>query len=99
MPMRESAIEKYAVQQAGFLGGWAIKLDPTGVKGIPDRLVLLPNRPAFFLELKRPVGGRLDAAQIVWHEQLRARGFRVYVAPTKDAVDAALEEVRRSQPG
>ena len=50
--MREKVIEQYFVAEVKKLGGIALKLNSTSMKGLPDRLILLPNGILFFAELK-----------------------------------------------
>lgn len=88
--MKENAIEKYLTAQVKLRGGRAVKLDPTGYKGIPDRLVILPGGATFFVELKRPVGGRLAPAQLRWIEWLIEAGQGIVVLSTKAEVDSFL---------
>lgn len=53
-------------------GQW-IKL--TGLKGLPDRMILLPQGKVGFLEMKRP-GNKTSAMQDIWLDRLRALGFK-----------------------
>ena len=75
--MRERDVERYLYEQVRRAGGLALKLAPT-VVGIPDRLVILPDRPMFFVEVKSPTG-RLRPVQSAVHERLRKMGQRVEV--------------------
>lgn len=86
----EDTVETHLRRQVKGLRGLCIKLNPFGVRGIPDRLVLLPGGIVAFIELKRPVGGAFEPLQERWHGKLRQLGFRVYVCNTKASVDAAL---------
>lgn len=70
------------------LGGSAPKLQL--LTGWPDRLVLLPHGGMFFVETKRPKGGKFEPLQPQVHAALRKLGFRVYVCKTKEEVDAAI---------
>lgn len=70
-------------------GGVCIKLNPAWYKGIPDRLVILPQRIAF-VELKRPKGGRLEFVQKWWKKRLTSLGHECQVLHTKEAVNAFL---------
>ena len=53
----------------------ALKLDSTHKKGIHDRLVLLPGGRVFFVELKRPKGGKMSVMQKVRAMQIARLGF------------------------
>lgn len=69
------------------LRGQCIKLNPLGLRGIPDRLVLLPGGVVLFVELKRPKGYKYEPLQLRWHDKLRKLGFTVLVINTKEAIE------------
>jgi len=75
--MRESAVEALLHRLVKSVGGLSFKLAPT-VKGLPDRLVVLPHGQVHLVELKA-VGGRLSPAQRVLHSRLAERGVTVHV--------------------
>lgn len=56
-------------------GGHCLKWVCPGWSGVPDRIVLLPGARVYFVETKRPKGGRLSALQIKWREWLTDLGF------------------------
>ena len=56
-------------------GGLALKWVCPGWAGVPDRIVLLPHGRIYFIELKRPDGGRIAARQRWWANKLRGLGF------------------------
>lgn len=75
--MLESAIEKEANRLIlSWLGIKSIKLQ---VKGWPDRMYLVPNGRVFFIEFKRPNGGRLSNAQKHRIGELKLLGHDVEV--------------------
>lgn len=76
--MREKAIEQYFVKEVKRAGGIALKVNSTSMKGLPDRMVLLPNGVLFFAEIKA-TGKTARALQNFVHKKLRALGFDVYV--------------------
>lgn len=85
--MRESAVEAYLERQVKTsLGGLAWKFVSPGLRGVPDRLVLLPGGHAQFVELKAP-GKEARAQQKKRHRELKALGFEVLVLDTKEKVD------------
>lgn len=90
MNEREDAIEKYLGNTVAVLGGACYKFGPPGRVGYPDRLVVLPGGRMFFVELKRPKGGRLAVVQAERHKELRALGVTVYTAKNRGEVDAAI---------
>jgi hypothetical protein len=90
MIKRESTVERYLVNRVQKLGGMAIKLNPIGMAGLPDRLVLLPDAKIIFAEVKRP-GGQPRKLQTVIHNRLRKLGFRVEVVDNNDRVKEILK--------
>lgn len=60
-------------------GGKALKLNLTGERGWPDRLVCLLDVSPFFIEFKRE-GEDLEPLQLHRHAELRCLGIEVYVA-------------------
>lgn len=91
---KEDTVENYLVERVKALGGVAIKLNPTGYKGLQDRLVVLPGR-IIFCELKRPKGGRIAALQHYWHNLFTRLGHRAVFCHTKEQVDAVLDGFHR----
>lgn len=76
--MREKAIEQYFVSQVKRAGGIALKVNSTSMRGLPDRMVLLPNGVLFFAEMKA-TGKTARELQNFVHKKLKALGFDVYV--------------------
>jgi hypothetical protein len=90
---RESVIEDYLRERVLALDGLCIKFVDPGQRGAPDRLVVLPQFPTLYVELKRPHLGVLDEAQKRYHARLRSRGQQVWVLWSKEEVDAFIAEV------
>jgi hypothetical protein len=72
----ESAVESRFNRAVKDLGGLSIKL-VTG-KGMPDRLVMLPNGRTSIVELKKDTG-TVEPAQAVWHRKAERLGHHVHV--------------------
>jgi hypothetical protein len=89
--MREVQLERIFRDGIHDLGGWCIKMNPAGLVGIPDRLVLLPGALIFFVELKIKTGV-LSPMQKRVREKLEALGFRVHTLWTREAVDEFLSK-------
>jgi len=87
---KEVTIEKYLVEQIVARGGFCPKFIDASRRGAPDRIVILPGHPAYFVELKRPALGRLAPWQKRYHEQLQACGQKVWVLSSKEMVDDFL---------
>lgn len=87
----EANLEEFFRKEVRRAGGYAFKWVPT-VAGVPDRMVLMPDAYCCFVELKQE-GLKAEPLQIVWHDRLRALGFRVDVLDTKAGVRAWLAEI------
>lgn len=70
---RERQIEKRVGDYVKSKRGQWIKL--TGLKGLPDRMILLPQGKVGFIEMKRP-GNNTSDMQDIWLDRLRALGFK-----------------------
>jgi len=75
--MREKTIELKLIQTVKCLGGIALKFTSPGFSGMPDRLVLLPDKHLAFVELKAP-DMQMRPLQVKRKRQLEALGFSVY---------------------
>lgn len=85
----EIDIEKTFVKRAGGYGCMALKYEPIGSVNWPDRLILMCNDTdrVFWIEFKRP-GEEPRAGQTHRHNDLRSRGYHVYVC---DEVEEAID--------
>ena len=92
--MRESEIEKILVDGIRKLGGRAFKWVSPGNDGVPDRIVVLPEYPAIFVEMKT-VTGKLTSLQRVQIERLQKMGQDVRVLYGEKETQTFLEECRR----
>jgi len=81
---RESLVEAELVARVRAMGGMAEKVQVIGRRGFFDRLVILPGGRVYFVEVKRPRGGRLSPHQI-WY------------LTAFDALDVAIAVVRNSE--
>lgn len=70
-------------------GGMAVKLLSQFIKGLPDRMFLLPGGVVVFVEFKS-TGKKPTKIQSYIHAKIRALGFLVYVV---DSVES-YEEVK-----
>ena len=84
--MLESPVERHLYKQTVERGGLCLKNNPLWCIGILDRLVVLKNRIAF-VELKRPVGGRLSRTQKYIIKKLTSLGVEAVVLSTKEEID------------
>ncbi len=82
----EKAIEHRLVNKVRALGGLCLKFASASMTGYPDRLVCLPGGKAVWVELKSK-GKHPTRFQELRHQELREKGFEVYVADSAAAVD------------
>lgn len=82
----EKALERKLCAEVKKVGGWAIKLLPGLIKGLPDRMVLLPGGRVVFVEVKT-TGLKPTKMQTLIHERLRALGFKVWVVDSSEKIN------------
>lgn len=89
--MLERDIEKVLVTEVRKMGGRAFKWVSPGNDGVPDRIVIFPDRPPVFVELKAE-NGRLSALQKVQVRRLQDMGQDVRVLRGIQEVGRFLED-------
>ena len=92
MAIRESEIERHLAVSVKKLGGMAVKFVSPGLDGVPDRIVLLPERKIAFVELKAP-GKKPRPLQEKRKRQLEELGFPVYVIDKAEQIGGVLDEI------
>nr|WP_288978306.1 VRR-NUC domain-containing protein [uncultured Blautia sp.] len=90
--MRENVIERQLAMAVKKMGGMAVKFVSPGLDGVPDRIVLLPDKKMAFVELKAP-GKKLRPLQEKRRRQLEALGFSVYVIDGAEQIGGVLDEI------
>ena len=93
--MREKLIEQKLIKAVKDIGGIALKIVSPGFDGMPDRLILLPNRKAAFVEVKAP-GKTLRPLQEKRKRQLEALGFPVYCIDNSTQLGGMLDAIQTS---
>ncbi|KJZ85775.1 MULTISPECIES: VRR-NUC domain-containing protein [Clostridia] len=93
--MREKKIEQQLVKEVKDIGGIALKIASPGFDGMPDRLILLPNRKLAFVEVKAP-GKTLRPLQEKRKRQLEALGFLVFCLDHIEQIGGILREIQAS---
>jgi len=88
----EKNLERKLVAEVKALKGWAIKLLPFQVTGLPDRLCLLPEGKAYFVEMKSE-GEKPTPIQRVIHKRLEALGFKVWVIDTSEKINNFIKDI------
>lgn len=71
----EKDIEAKLVKLVKRHGGLCLKWVCPGWLGVPDRLCLLPGGRIYFVETKRPKGGKYSKMQDKWRDWLQELGF------------------------
>lgn len=86
----EKKTEAYLRQEIERRGGFTFKLITTLVKGLPDRICLLPGGRIFFAEIKSP-GKNPTRLQARIGKRLTDLGFTFTVPRSRADVDAFLK--------
>lgn len=89
----EKDIEQKLRKKIAALGGYCLKWVCPGWSGVPDRIVLLPGARIYFVETKRPKGGRLSAMQLKWREWLTKLGFSCWTVWTFEELEEFLQYI------
>ena len=90
--MRERNVERRLREAVRQRGGMALKFISPGMNGVPDRLVLMPNGRAAFVETKAP-GKKMRPLQIKRKAQLESLGFSVYCIDDIKQIGGVLDEI------
>ena len=90
--MLEKNIENKLKTEVEKAGGIAPKFVSPSLRGMPDRLVLLPDGVFAFVELKAP-GASPRHLQRARHRMLRSLGFKVYVIDSIDGIGGMMHEL------
>ena len=92
--MRERDVERRLREAVRQRGGMALKFVSPGMNGVPDRLVLMPNGRAAFVETKAP-GKEMRPLQIKRKAQLESLGFSVYCVDDIRQIGGVLDEIEQ----
>ena len=90
--MREKVIEQKLVSEVKRRGGICPKWVSPGFDGMPDRLALLPDGKAGFVEVKDK-GKKPRPLQEARHRLLRDLGFQVFVLDDENMIPHILKEI------
>lgn len=93
--LMERDIEKKLTQEVKKAGGLALKFVSPGMAGVPDRLVLMPEGRACFIELKRP-GEVMRPLQLKRKEKLESLGFHVYCIDSTEKIGGVIDDIQRA---
>ena len=90
----EKKLEKRLSSEVKALGGWSIKLPAYLVRGLPDRLLLMPHGRAYFAEIKT-TGEVLTPVQKLIRSRIEALGFTVYTIDSDEALSLIIKEIEK----
>ena len=88
---KEASLESRLGTKIKNMGGWSLKLLPTFITGLPDRMCLLPGGRIFFAEIKT-TGEKPRRSQMSVHRRLEELGFKVYAIDSSKQMDLILKE-------
>jgi len=94
--MLEKTIEyyfKWAVERAG---GKTWKFTSPSNRGVSDRIACMPDGSTWFVELKRPKGGKLSALQLLFAADMKQLNQEYACLWTKEQIDAWIAALPRS---
>ena len=83
----ESEIEKYFIWAVASLGGKSFKFKSINHRGVTDRIACLPDGSTWFVEIKRPKGGRLSPLQILFAEEMKELNQSYVCLWNKEQID------------
>lgn len=86
-------MEQKLVKEVKGRGGICPKFVSPGFAGMPDRIVLLPERHFGFVEVKAP-GEKPRALQISRHRLLQKLGFHTFVLDRIEQIGGILDEIQ-----
>lgn len=89
MGAAENKVEQYLVDEVEKREGLAIKVKRAGVKGVPDRIVIL-NFMTVFVECKSKQG-KLEDHQIRLFNKMGAAGALIFVVNDRETVDNFIQ--------
>lgn len=92
--MKEKEIETYLVWHVQRLGGKAYKFVSPSNRGVSDRVVCLPNGSTWFVELKRPKGGRLSPLQQIFAGEMQMLNQKYACLWSKEQIDQWIKELK-----
>lgn len=93
--MQEAKVEKYLIRYVKDKGGLCLKFISASMRGLPDRIVILPQGKIFFIELKAK-GKKPRPEQTRVHKLFSSLGAKVYTADSKEMVRSVVDEVYSS---
>ena len=97
--MKEKEVEDYLVWHVARVGGKTYKFASPSCRGVADRIVCLPDGSTWFIELKRPKGGRLSPLQQIFAGEMLSLQQKYACLWTKEQIDEWASTTRISGTG
>ena len=94
---KEKEIEKYFIWAVVSLGGKAYKFKSVNHRGVADQIACLPDGSTWFVEIKRPKGGRLSPLQDIFAQEMKALCQSYACLWEKEQINEWLETQRLSR--
>lgn len=92
----EKHLEQHFCWKVRQIGGFAVKMNPIGIAGLPDRMVLYKGK-TWFIELKTP-RGKVSPVQESMHRRFKMYGHEVRIIRTKEEIIAFIQELAPEKP-
>ena len=86
----EKEIEDYFRWVVEKSGGKTWKFTSPSNRGVSDRILCMPDGSTWFVELKRPKGGRLSPLQVLFAADMKRLNQKYVCLWTKDQIDGWL---------
>lgn len=96
MGVRENKVERYLHERVTAIGGTSRKWTSPGMRGVPDRVVILPW--GIWLVEVKTTDGKLSSDQVREHQRLTDAGARVRTVYGHPGVDQLIEELMNACP-
>lgn len=91
--MNEKLTERKLREEIKKLGGLALKFSSPYHRGMPDRIVLMPEGKISFAEIKT-TGKKPTELQKKAISELRALGFKAEIIDSQETLNKYLEEIK-----
>ena len=85
--MLEKEIENYFVWMVERAGGKTYKFKSPTQRGVSDRLACMPDGSTWFVELKRPKGGKLSPLQVIFRDNVLDLHQKYALLNSKEMID------------
>ena len=93
--MLEKQIENYFVWAVETLGGKTYKFKSPTQRGVSDRIACMPNGETWFVELKRPKGGRLSELQKMFRNDVLRLKQNYALLTNQQEIDTWMTEYQK----